>query len=78
LPAYGEDEPEFSGKRKCRGLYVTKDGFAINADVNGSLNIGRKYSERNHVIPEFLGIRDRSLAARPVVVNPLTDQLVKN
>jgi putative transposase len=56
---------EFSGTRKHRGLYVGKDGFAVNADVNGSLNIGRK------VIPEFLGIGDRSLAARPVVINPL-------
>jgi hypothetical protein len=46
-------------------LYVSKDGFAVNADVNESLNIGRK------VIPEFLGIGDRSLAARPVAVNPL-------
>lgn len=64
LPKYGETPPEFSGKRKSRGLYVSKD-FAINADVNGSMNIGRK------VIPEFLGIRDRSLAARPVVINPL-------
>jgi IS605 OrfB family transposase len=65
LPRYGEKEVEFSGKRKYRGLYVTKDGFALNADINGSLNIGRK------VIPEFLGIGDRSLAARPVIVNPL-------
>ena len=56
---------KFSGKRKHRGLYVTKDNFALNADVNGSLNIGRK------VIPEFLGIRDRSLVARPVMINPL-------
>lgn len=65
LPKYGDDKVEFSGKRKYRGLYVSKDGFAVNADVNGSLNIGRK------VIPEFLGIGDRSLAARPVVINPL-------
>jgi len=82
LPKYDsnqEEEPKFSGKRKHRGLYVSGDGFAVNADVNGSLNIGRK------VIPEFLGIGDRSLAARPVVINPLTamqsckkDQLVKN
>ena len=41
------------------------DGFAVNADVNGSLNVGRK------VIPEFFGIGDRSLAARPVRINPL-------
>jgi IS605 OrfB family transposase len=83
LPEYDpnrEDEPKFSGKRKHRGLYIGGDGFAVNADVNGSLNIGRK------VFPEFFGIRDRSLAARPVVINPLSvftqsykeNQLVKN
>ena len=66
LPIYGEgSNVEFSGRRKNRGLYISKNGFAVNADVNGSMNIGRK------VIPEFLGIRDRSLAARPVIVNPL-------
>ena len=68
LPKFGDAKVEFSGKRKHRGLYVSKNGFAVNADVNGSLNIGRK------VIPEFLGIGDRSLAARPVVVNPLKIQ----
>jgi putative transposase len=65
LPVYGEAPPEFSGKRVNRGLYVAKDGFAVNADINGSMNIGRK------VIPEFLGIGDRSLVARPIVINPL-------
>ena len=69
LPSYGEDKPQFSGKRVKRGLYVTSDGFAVNADINGSMNIGRK------VIPEFLGIGDRSLAARPVIINPLQDSL---
>lgn len=64
LPKYGDVVPEFSGHRKSRGLYIS-NGFAINADVNGSLNIGRK------VIPEFQGIGDRSLAARPIVINPL-------
>lgn len=68
LPEYNKDNhPTFSGKRKHRGLYVSKDGFALNADVNGSLNIRRK------VFPEwqFTAIGDRSLAARPVTVNPL-------
>ena len=66
LPAYEKGVVHvFSGNRKHRGLYISKDGFAVNADVNGSLNIGRK------VIPEFLGIGDRSLAARPVAINPL-------
>ena len=69
MPVYDPDkktEYEFSGKRKYRGLYVS-NSFAINADVNGSLNIGRK------VIPEFFEKRigDRSLAARPVIINPL-------
>lgn len=66
LPCYEQGvKHEFSGTRKYRRLYVSKDGFAVNADVNGSLNIGRK------VIPEFCGIGDRSLAARPVAINPL-------
>lgn len=53
----------FSGKRIKRGLYCSKDGFLINADVNGSLNIGRK------AIHEL--VVDRSLLARPLKVNPL-------
>ena len=69
IPEYDREqsEPKMSGRRKHRGLYVSKDGFALNADVNGSLNIRRK------VFPKFqlAGIGDRSLAARPVIVNPL-------
>ncbi len=45
LPTYGEEGQEyvvFSGKRLKRGLYQTKTGRLINADVNGSLNILRK------------------------------------
>jgi len=32
----------FSGKRIKRGLYKSEEGILINADVNGSYNIGRK------------------------------------
>jgi putative transposase len=65
LPAYVKGvKHEFSGDRKHRGLYVSKGGFALNADVNGSANIGRK------VVPESFGIGDRSLAARPVRIDP--------
>lgn len=41
MPVYGETEekPQFSGKRISRGLYKTKQGFLLNADVNGSYNI---------------------------------------
>lgn len=33
----------YQGKRVKRGLFETSNGKLINADVNGSLNIGRKY-----------------------------------
>jgi putative transposase len=36
-------KPEFSGERKMRGLYISKNGTKINSDVNGSYNILRKY-----------------------------------
>ena len=41
IPVYGkiDYEPQFSGKRIQRGLYKTKDGFRLNADINGSYNI---------------------------------------
>lgn len=45
IPTYGEESVDsvvFSGKRIKRGLYKSKDGTVINADVNGSCNIMRK------------------------------------
>ena len=47
LPEYKAGQPyagNFSGKRVHRGLYKTKDGKLINADVNGAANISRKVS----------------------------------
>ncbi len=64
-----KEKYEFNGKRISRGLYKSiKSNFVLNADVNGSLNIARK------VIPEFCfpkenKIGDRSLAARPQIIN---------
>jgi putative transposase len=37
---YDGEKHVFSGKRLKRGLYKNKDGFLINADVNGGYNIG--------------------------------------
>lgn len=45
LPEYKAEQPylgQFSGKRIYRGLYQSKDGIVINADVNSAANIGRK------------------------------------
>lgn len=36
---------KFSGKRVKRGLYKTKDGLRLNADLNGAYNILKKYLE---------------------------------
>lgn len=38
-----EHHEKYKGKRVKRGLFKTSSGILINADVNGSLNIGRKY-----------------------------------
>jgi putative transposase len=48
LPVYGENDPKkpFSGKRIKRGLYRSKNGTLINADVNGAANIMRKVFEK--------------------------------
>lgn len=44
IPVYGESDLEksFSGKRVKRGLYLSKNGIVVNADVNGAGNIMRK------------------------------------
>lgn len=64
LLKYGKTAPSFSGKRIKRGLYRSGTGRLINADINGSLNIGRK------VISNFMkGIE--GLPFVPVVVDPL-------
>ena len=41
IPVYKniQDKPQFSGKRISRGLYQSKDGRVLNADVNGSYNV---------------------------------------
>lgn len=35
-------QEEYVGKRIKRGLFRSKDGFTINSDVNGAINIARK------------------------------------
>ena len=46
IPVYNKEDKEykFSGKRIKRGLYETKEGKYINADLNAALNIYRKSS----------------------------------
>jgi len=47
MPKYYPNAPKeyaFSGKRVKRGLYITRAGYKLNADVNGALNILKKSS----------------------------------
>lgn len=46
LPEYDPqrlEKPQFSGRRIKRGLYRTKEGYTVHADINGAANIIRKY-----------------------------------
>ena len=45
IPVYSKEDPNkyrFSGRRIHRGLYKSKDGTLMNADINGAANILRK------------------------------------
>ncbi len=74
IPVYNADnpvKPKFSGRRVKRGLYKTKDGHLINADANGSLNIGFKTSK--HKLFERVS---RVCLTQPVRVNILRESPV--
>ena len=42
LPTFDSPKQSFNGKRLNRGLFITKEGKKINADINAALNILRK------------------------------------
>ena len=66
LPVFNKDtnvKYTFSGKRKHRGLYVTKHGQRINADLNAAYNIIRKH------VPGFSPQAD--LTVKDAVVYPV-------
>lgn len=55
----------YCGRRVQRGLFVTKNGLRINADINGAINIMRKVVPNEYVY--FDGIED--VAVRPRLYN---------
>ena len=70
IPVYGkegETKPVFSGKRVSRGMYQSKSGQEINADVNGSGNIMRK-ALPNAILAH--GIGDANGMFESLVVHP--------
>lgn len=50
------------GKRVRRGMFISKDGIKINADVNGSYNIMRK------AIPNAFANGIEGVGAHPLVL----------
>ncbi|WP_293151672.1 hypothetical protein [Okeania sp. SIO2C9] len=57
----------YVGKRVKRGLFRSSTGKAINADINGSIQIIRKK------FPEaFTGEGIVSCAVQPMLVNPIS------
>lgn len=59
----------YSGKRVKRGLFKTKEGYLINADVNGSFNIVEKWRRKSKkVVPNFQPWKE---GIEGFVVNPL-------
>lgn len=67
LPIYNAETPymgTFSGKRIQRGLYRSKNGKLINADLNGAANILRKSKQRLDLERLCVGFLDNPLRIR--------------
>lgn len=66
LPSYGEkpDGWKASGRRKKRGLYKSRNGSLVNADLNGAANIMRKVARKLDVDLNRLGRRCLTTVAR--------------
>ncbi len=62
----------YKGNRNKRGLFITSTGIRINADVNGSLNIHRKFIAKaaNDVPKESVGM---GLVMNPIKINLRTE-----
>ena len=65
-----EKHEEYKGKRIFRGLFKSSTGKVLNADMNGALNIVRKYLAKLKVADESFvkGIIGRGLLARPHII----------
>ena len=67
IPTFVAEKPytgSFSGKRIERGLYRSKSGRLINADVNGAANILRKSKQRLDLERLCIGFLDNPLRIR--------------
>lgn len=63
----------YVGRRKKRGLFETKNGLLINADVNGACNIARLVAG-NEIISDSV----KSVVSAPKVVNIFEQKITHN
>ena len=85
IPTYGVNDKlaNFTGKRIKRGLYesiINKKKLKINADLNGSLNILRKYFQSESKVVEEYNLYKKLydvLYTRGVLITPLRINLFK-
>lgn len=59
----------YVGKRVKRGLFKTKESILINADINGSLNIGRKYMQSQKKYTNKIHNQLLKYMSNPKIVN---------
>jgi len=62
----------YKGKRNNRGLFITSKGIRVNADVNGSLNIYRKFVNtiKLKVVHDVLNVPvDTGLVMNPIKIS---------
>lgn len=60
----------YKGKRTYRGLFISSVGKAINADINGAINILRKFLKVVGKSPEMQFIAIREIIDRGLPLNP--------
>ena len=63
----------YAGKRVKRGLFKSKDGYKYNADINGSLNILRKYMTKNGTYTDKLHAELVRHMTNPIKIKVIND-----
>ncbi len=58
-------QKNYLGKRIKRGLFKTSSSKLINADLNGSLNIGRKVVGNDFIVSSHSGCVVQPIRIRP-------------
>ena len=74
-------QTEYKGKRIKRGLFLSSIGKIINADINGSLNILRKYLIKTNVVNKFSYIKkiiDSGLLFNQIKLNNIYNLKLNN